>query len=162
MTTDELNNPFYDSIEYADPKVRDALVHAYINRHIRQGRIRIWLGDHATGKCWNDEHDVTGYVGRSTGAKKIPLLLHDARSLGGSAILTNNVIRVDWTDGTGTIYKHPKFHTGLERATLRQGGVNEVCAWYVHDNSGALVAGFPSEYRARNWLAFMLGARYKK
>lgn len=156
------NDPFHSSVQYADPKVRDALVHAYLNRNRQCGRVRIWLGDPETGKCWNEAYDVAGYVGRSTGEKKVPLLLHDKRSMGGGAILTQNIIRVDWTDGTGTIYKHPKFHTNLESATLRRGGVNEDCAWWVLNNDGETMAGFPSEYRARNWLAFMLGKRYRK
>ena len=36
-------------------------------------RIRLWLGE--DGKSWNEENDIIGYIGRSTGEYKIPLLI---------------------------------------------------------------------------------------
>ena len=57
-------------------------------------RVRFWLGDPETGEDWGEENHVTGKVGRSTGQVKIPLLLANSRSRGGSAILTECIIRL--------------------------------------------------------------------
>ena len=55
-------------------------------------RIRLYYGEN--GKCWNDEYNTIGYIGRSTGSK-IPILLHNSRSIGGGAILDHKIVRID-------------------------------------------------------------------
>ena len=57
-------------------------------------RVRLFLGDPETGRDWGEENDVTGYVGRSTGPSKVPLLLATRRSMGGGAILVDCVLRM--------------------------------------------------------------------
>ena len=66
-----------------------------------RSRIRIWYGK--DGRCWNDEFDTIGTVGRSTGQYKIPLLIKNSRSIGGAAILDDCIIRVDVNYGRGNI-----------------------------------------------------------
>jgi hypothetical protein len=68
-------------------------------------RIRIYCGDTETGIPWNEEHDVCGYVGRSTGTKPILLLVHNRRSLGGGAILTHCIVRIATSRGKRTLYQ---------------------------------------------------------
>ena len=51
-------------------------------------RIRLFYGDPETGLDWNEEHDVIGFLGRSIGPIKVPLLLKSWRSDGGPALLT--------------------------------------------------------------------------
>ena len=48
-------------------------------------RIRIYYGEN--GKSWNEGHGTIGYIGRSTGKNKIPLLVYNSRSLGGGGIV---------------------------------------------------------------------------
>ncbi len=75
-------------------------------------RIKIDLGDIETGKSWNEIFDVTGYVGRSTGNIKIPLLIHNKRCYGGGAILDHCIIKIECSnkkDG-GVLYQHSKYH----------------------------------------------------
>jgi len=48
-------------------------------------RIRIWYGEN--GLSWDEENDIIGNIGRSTGTNKIPLLINNARSLGGPGLL---------------------------------------------------------------------------
>lgn len=70
-----------------------------------QKRIKIHYGDIKTGKAWGDI--ATCRVGRSTGTKKIPLEIYNARSLGGGAILDHCIVQIEHAnkkDG-GTIYK---------------------------------------------------------
>lgn len=56
-------------------------------------RIRIWYGEN--GKCWHDEYYTIGRIGRSLGQYKIPLLIHNERSLGGPGILEDCIVRID-------------------------------------------------------------------
>ena len=74
----------------------------------RSKRIRIFLGDKETGKDWNEFHDTIGYVGRSTGTSKIPLIIHNIRSAGGAAILDDCIVKI--TVDKKIVYQHPKYH----------------------------------------------------
>jgi len=76
-------------------------------REMRQ-RIRIYYGDIATGRSWNEESDIIGKVGRSTGSIKIPILLQKSNSTGGGEIMSNSIVRIDSTDGY-KLYQHPTF-----------------------------------------------------
>ena len=74
----------------------------------RSKRVRIFLGDRETGKDWNEFHDTIGYVSRSTGLSKIPLIIHNTRSIGGGTILDNCIVKI--TVDKKTVYQHPKYH----------------------------------------------------
>lgn len=85
---------------------------------VRQSRtrIRIDLGytDNApegkqVGQSWGEIHDVTGYVGRSTGKVKIPLLVHNSISMGGGGILDHRIIQIKESRGGRVLYQHPNF-----------------------------------------------------
>ena len=88
-------------------------------------RIRIRLGDTVTGRDWLEEFDVEGYVGNSMGPLKVPLLLHNRRSLGGSALLDHCIVRIVETRTSRVLYSHPAFHTGT--FTVREIGPDEQC-----------------------------------
>lgn len=65
-------------------------------------------GHTATGRCWLDEHDVVGRIGRSTGMMKVPLLI-EAGADGGVAILTSCLLRrIDWESGRD-LSRHPAY-----------------------------------------------------
>jgi hypothetical protein len=88
-------------------------------------RIRIRLGDTATGRDWLEEHETEGYVGNSTGPLKVPLLIHNRRSSGGPAMLDHCIVRIIET-GTGRVlYQHPMYHTGT--FDIREIGPDEMC-----------------------------------
>lgn len=88
------------------PKVIDYLERARKN-HIR---IRIYLGDAETGKSWNEENDVAGYVGLSKGREaRFPILLCNSRSFGGGSLLDHCIVKIKTTLGGTTLYKHPNY-----------------------------------------------------
>lgn len=89
-----------------NPKVIEALEYAR-NKGIR---ISLSYGDKKTGRDWMEENWVDGYVGRSTGVNKIPLLLSNRKSIGGGAILTDAIVRIRYSDGKQILYQHPKYH----------------------------------------------------
>lgn len=73
-------------------------------------RYRFHYGDPETGQDWGDVHDVRGYVGRSMGPIKIPLLIANTRSTGGGALLDGNIIRIRPSAGGGPdLYRHPTY-----------------------------------------------------
>ena len=77
-------------------------------------RVRFYWGDTKTGLDWGDTYGVAGTIGRSTGKMKVPLLIHNARSMGGGAILTHCIVRIrhaNKQDG-GDLYRHPDYHVG--------------------------------------------------
>lgn len=59
-----------------------------------QVRIRIFLGDPKTGEEWFETNDVMGRVGRTTGQIKVPILVPNVNSWGGTAISTNCIVKI--------------------------------------------------------------------
>ena len=124
-------------------------------------RVRIWYGDAKTGRSWNEEHDIMGYIGRSTGNDKIPLLVNNVRSLGGGAVLDHCIIRIDDIKTKRTLYKHKNFHTELLEPTLNKDySVYEVFRTTL--TGIELVATFKTEEKAKKYVKFMDGERYSK
>ena len=83
--------------------------------HLRSNRTRCrfhW-GDVKTGQDWGDVYHVTGRIGRSMGALKIPLLIHNARSMGGGALLDHCVVKITYAKGKGRIYEHPTYKAAV-------------------------------------------------
>lgn len=100
----EVNGTFYDSRTNADViKVIETA---------RQNRTRIVVdyGDIETGKSWNEEFDVTGYIGRSNGNIKIPLLVNNSRSLGGGSLLDHCIIKIVTSKGKNVLYQQKNYH----------------------------------------------------
>ena len=75
-------------------------------------RLHISLGDTDTGLDWLEEFETHGYVGRSMGPIKVPLLIANRRSTGGGAILTHCVVRIRTSSGGRVLYQHPQYHHG--------------------------------------------------
>lgn len=98
----EYNGTFYDI--KTPQEVIDVLENARLNRT----RILLDYGDVKTGKTWGEVNDITGYVGRSTGSIKIPLLIHNSRSLGGGGILDHCIIAIYTSKGKRPLYKLAK------------------------------------------------------
>lgn len=134
-----------------DSTVNPAVVSAVESAYNRGLRVRVWYGDVSTGVAWPEEHDVTGKIGRSTGTNKIPLLINNARSFGGGALLIGSIVRIDCISTGRKLYKHETFSSG---------------EWKAEGNSayhnGELHAVLKSEKAAVNFCLFMIGSRYRK
>ena len=121
--------------------------------YMAKTRIRVWYGDVQSGAAWAEENDVLGYVGRSTGSIKTPLLIHNSRSNGGGGILQDRIVRIDSITHRGCpLYQHDTFSAGNWYAdTIGQ-------LWHF----GEVWGRFESEDKAVRHMEFMQGKRYAK
>lgn len=63
-------------------------------------RVKLHYGDIATGKDWNEENDVTGYISLSKGYQaRFPILVFNDRSMGGSSVLDHRIVKIKSTSG---------------------------------------------------------------
>lgn len=83
------------------------------NARTSRTRIKLYYGDHETGRDWKETMDTVGTIGRSTGSIKVPLLIKLSKSTGGGAILTASIVKIKDAK-TGKVlyqssnYKQPK------------------------------------------------------
>lgn len=143
---------------FFDIRTPDAVCNTLAVYYGRGVRVRVFLGDQKTGKCWLEFYDVIGYIGRSCGEVKSPLLIAKSNSSGGPAILTHCIIRI--TVDCKDVYRHPKFHIGKENIVLtadlesrKKGLTHEV----LIDNE--LVYRCKSLEQAQHVIAFLKGER---
>jgi len=73
----------------------------------RKQRLKLMYGDTVTGKSWNAENDIIGYIGRSTGTTKIPLLIANSRSHGGGGILDHCILKITDVVTGIVLYQNP-------------------------------------------------------
>lgn len=117
-------------------------------------KIRLHYGDSQTGKDWMDDQDVEGYIGRTSGPLKVPILLTRKRSTGGTAILLDNIVKLSVSGNV--VYQHPKFNQPeftsrpVTDEELKDEGYSiEILA----DNK--VHARFKTQKVAEKWLEFM-------
>ena len=135
-----------------DPKVRNIL-----NNAIKNGeKLRIWYGDNETGRDWMEIHDIYGYIGRSTGEYKVPLLLRNSRSMGGPAILDEHIIKI--TKDKQVIYQKKNYHQPV--LSIREGEMpNGKIGFLVFAGDDNLLKCCDTKKKAENEVAFHKGLR---
>jgi hypothetical protein len=121
-------------------------------RHSRR-KIRLYYGDIRTGQSWHDEHDVIGWIGRSTGTIKVPLLVEPG-DVGGPALLDHCIVRVD--SPRQVLYQHDEFRVG--EVELVRGELNRL-PWEIWID-GSVHARFKVKNEARQYQDFIQGKRF--
>jgi hypothetical protein len=92
-----------------DVTTNETICNILANAHYSGQKLKIYFGDTKTGRDWNEENDTTGKIGRSTGTNKVPLLLTNYNSTGGSHLLDHCIVKiVDFKTKT-VLYQHPKY-----------------------------------------------------
>lgn len=139
-----------------DARTPDEVIRVLENARQSGKRVRVFYGDTATGRDWMEENDVMGTIGRSTGTNKIPLLIANARSMGGGAILDHCIVRI--TIDKKDVYRHPSYHIGditirdiTDRRLLSRGYTVAV------DVNGDNRANFKTRERAESYVKFIKG-----
>lgn len=91
----------------------DAVVHALAGLVHTRTRVRIFCGELSTGLAWTEEHNNMGTIGRSNGRFKSPLMIANARSMGGPALLDSCILAIRTTGRKPRwLYKADKFDLG--------------------------------------------------
>jgi hypothetical protein len=113
-------------------------------------RYRVWFGDVETGRAWAEEHETIGYISRTCGVRKVPLLVHNSRSLGGHVLLDHCIVKI--ARGGRVLYQHPNFSQPVFTA--------DDCA--VFQDGETFAPKCKSPEAARRLAAFMNGERNSK
>lgn len=145
-------------------QVDEKLISVILQYRGSNERLRFWYGDRDTGKSWNEEFEVLGRIGRSSGTFKVPLVLNNSRSCYGGSLMFSPLVRIDEVSSHRTLWKVPNFH--VEKLYLQHTPVNRDYPWAVmqlRDNGDVLnVANFKTDVKAKRWIDFMNGKRYSK
>ena len=116
------------------------------------------------GKDWNEENDMSGYIGKSTGLQPIPLLLANSKSRGGGSILDGCIVRMLIQNPLGGFYeayRHPNYHNAMERSSIIvPSDMPEYEAMITID--GDVPARFKKYTSAVRYVSFMIGKRMTK
>jgi len=141
-----------------DSRTPDEVIRVLENARLNRTRLHVSLGEWegpSAGRDWLESNDVQGYVGRSMGPVKVPLLVANRRSLGGGAILDHCIVRIRTSSGGRVLYQHPQYHHGdleirqkAEALTLPNGRVLTVDVL----RDGEPHAAFENVEKARRWV----------
>lgn len=150
--------PFHFNAMTPQP-VRDAINSSYTGKM----RVRVWYGNTATGQAWLEDFGVTGRIGKSTGNKPIPLMIHNKRCTGGPAVSDNCIVKIVATHSGRVLYSHPSFDPG-EFAVRLSTPDDKLPPEYTTMVfcRGKNVANFRSPITARRWVQYMRGERFSK
>lgn len=141
--------------EGTDIKVAQIL-NSYLNSY--NERIRIFYGDKNTGRDWLEEYDNMGYIGRTTGNNKVPILIKTRNSSGGGAISTDSIVKI--MVGKRVLYKHPKYHCPQLKKQRNSKGYSLL----VKQLDGKIVtlASFEHLDKLEKYHQYLLGERHSK
>lgn len=160
MTYKVKNGTSYNS------KSNDNCIAAIERARLNSTRVRIWYGDNVTGASWNEEFDIVGTIGRSTGIHKIPLLINNSRAIGGGALLDSCIVHMIDTKTKQALYSHKLFKMPIAIVQDRSQtdfpyNTPKVYTHCVKIN-GQQHAFFKSESKAKRYAEFMSGKRMGK
>jgi hypothetical protein len=141
-----------------DPRTPSNVIRVLEKARLIRTRLHISLGETDgpnAGRDWLEEFESHGYVGRSMGPVKVPLLLANRRSMGGGAILDHQIVRIRLSASGHVVYQHSAYHFGhmtvrpkTEAVPLPDGRVLTVDI--IRD--GELHASFENTEKARRWV----------
>ena len=141
-----------------DSRTPDEVIRVLETARLNRTRLHTSFGETEgpnAGLDWLEENDVYGYVGRSMGPIKVPLLIANRRSMGGGAILDHCIVRIRESSGGRLSYQHPRYHYGTmqirpraEPIELKDGRVLAVDIL----RNGTVHAAFESMEKARRWI----------
>lgn len=124
---------------------------------ISKRKVRIFLGDTATGEAWAEECDCHGQIGRSMGPMHVPLMV-EPRADGGPQLLDHCIVGVLTAPGVWA-WKHSSLDLGTWTlgTAVETFGTTTYKAQTYHN--GTLHSRHTSVAKAQRLLDFMTGKR---
>lgn len=86
-------------------------------------RIRVFYGNPETGEDAKAQLHTLGYVGRSAGERKFPVIVYNKRSLAGVRIKDDQIVKI--TSGREILWKHPKYSISLTKGESEIDGLRD-------------------------------------
>lgn len=121
-------------------------------------RIRLFYGDKATGRSWLDRYGMEGTISRSTGDSKIPILIHNVRSMGGGGILDSCIIRIQTTGHSPYVLYQAENFQRPELFIFHGRSKNEKYPWSVVNGAkNEVVYNCDSPQKAEREIKFLTG-----
>lgn len=149
----------YNGIYYDEGTPNE--VQVILNNHLwKSTRLRLHLGDTETGRVWLEEHDIMGTVGRSMGEKPCALLINNSRSIGGGAILTGCILRIQEVSTGHDLYKANNYKTPV--LAIGASPHDHLPFGVFRDGEEEPQACFITQNKAVNYIKFMHGLRFAK
>ena len=130
-----------------EENTNDRVIEILLDAINRRERIRVFYGDTKSGRDWLETYDTIGTVGTSCGKTKVPLMIYSIRSMGGDAILTENIVKI--TKDKKVIYKHPKYNCNVS--------INDKCN--IVSNGKEIIHKGNDPIKAQRFLDFLKGER---
>lgn len=150
-------------------RVLEEAIKAYRTKSEEATILRVFYGDPQTGRDWCEENDTVGFVGRTVGIMKTPILLEPLRGEwgqlqsadGGCAIGTDRIVRIIDVTRHEEIYRTPNYQ--LPRFTTRESGLRDLPVAVVREDGpeGKQVtcANCSNFEEAAEYISFMQGWR---
>jgi hypothetical protein len=126
--------------------------------------LRIFYGDPQTGRDWCEEHSTVGFIARTGGVLRVPLLLEPlldgernlCRSDFGDAVNMANIVRIIDVRRAEEVYRAKNYVLPQFAIEVKEGNAAYPVVVTREDQS---VAAFDSHEKAAQWIAFMQGFR---
>ena len=136
-----------DGVSFSQ-ETNESVINILLDAMKHKDRIRIFFGNAESGTDWCETYDTMGTIGTSCGMTKVPLLIHSIRSMGGSAISTDSIVKI--TRNKKVIYKHPDYNCNIK-----------IDGDYIVDNNGKNVSHFwtKDENKRKRFFEFLKGTR---
>ena len=140
-------NKMVDGVSFYEG-TNQSVINVLLDAMNHKDRIRIFFGDAESGTDWCETYDTMGTIGLSYGPAKVPLLIHNIRSMGGDAISTDSIVKI--TRNKKVIYKHPKYNCNIK-----------IDGDYIVDDNGKNVSYFctKDENKRKRFFEFLKGTR---
>jgi hypothetical protein len=118
--------------------------------------LRIMVGDPETGVDSCSEFEVVGFIGRSGGSMKVPLIIEPGED-GGGPIQTSRVLRILRARDGKELYRHPKYQVPNITVTPHISQEKDGSYTWAGFHDGELVARFKKGSEATEWAEFLMG-----
>lgn len=120
-------------------------------------KVRLYYGDKATGRDWMEENDTIGFISRSTGPLRTPLLMSSRRASYGDAVLSACIVRIQDAVTKQDFWRHPTYHLPALRTRVNGKTPDDVRLLRQDDDGQWSLLLQGSDDYVQQWVLFIEG-----